>query len=60
MPFLEKEAEVEQKVQLAPFLQANILDEPKERPKQLAKGDYEKHIDKCSFKSSSVIEMLKH
>merc|ERR1712079_627520 len=39
--------------------QANILDEPKERPKQLAKGDYEKHIDKYSFKSSSVIEMLK-
>jgi len=59
MPFLEKEAEAEQRLQLAAFLQANIMDEPKERPKQLAKGDYEKHIDKYSFKSSSVIEMLK-
>jgi len=59
MPFLEKEAETEQRLQLAAFLQANIMDEPKERPKQLAKGDYEKHIDKYSFKSSSVIEMLK-
>jgi hypothetical protein len=59
LPFLEKEAEVEQRLQLAAFLQANIMDDPKERPKQLAKGDEEKHIDKYSFKSSSVIEMLK-
>jgi len=67
LPFLEKEAEVEQRAQLAAFLQAQIMDEPEEkkpeakeeRPELKSKGDYEGHIDKYSFKSSSVIEMLK-
>jgi len=58
LPFLEKQAEAEQRVQLAAFLQAQLVDEP-ERPKLKSKGDYEGHIDKYSFKSSSVIEMLK-
>merc|ERR1719297_741564 len=38
------------------------MDEPEaeeKRPELKAKGDYEGHIDKYSFKSSSVIEMLK-
>jgi len=63
LPFLEKEAEVEQRAQLAAFLQATIMDEPEKveekRPVLKSEGDYEGHIDKYSFKSSSVIEMLK-
>jgi len=59
LPFLEKEAEDEQRAQLAAFLQAQIMEEPDSRPEFEAKGDYEGHIDKYSFKSSSVIEMLK-
>jgi len=63
LPFLEKEAEVEQRAQLAAFLQAKIMDEPEKveekRPVLKSEGDYEGHIDKYSFKSSSVIEMLK-
>jgi len=58
LPFLEKQAELEQRVQLAAFLQAQLGEEP-ERPKLKSKGDYEKHIDKYDFKSQSVIEMLK-
>merc|ERR1719264_1567098 len=56
--FLEKQAELEQRVQLAAFLQAQLGEEP-ERPKLKSKGDYEKHIDKYDFKSQSVVEMLK-
>lgn len=59
LPFLEKEAEAEQRVQLAAFLQAKLMEEPKNRPELKSRGDYEGHIDKYSFKSSSVIEMLK-
>jgi len=58
-PFLEKEADNEHRSLLASFLQARIVDEPKARPKLKAGGDYEGHIDKSSFKSSSVVEMLK-
>jgi len=35
------------------------MEEPDSRPEFKAKGDYEGHIDKYAFKSSSVIEMLK-
>merc|ERR1719237_726182 len=51
LPFLEKEAEAEQKIQLAAFLQAQLMEEPDESRKVNAKGDYEKHIDKYAFKS---------
>jgi len=46
----------EERMALANF--AGIAEEP-ERPKLKAKGDHEKHINKHSFKSGSVIEMLK-
>merc|ERR1719247_1015533 len=36
-----------------------FADQPKERPKQLAKGDLDAHVDKYDFKSESVIELLK-
>jgi DNA repair exonuclease SbcCD ATPase subunit len=36
-----------------------FADQPKERPKQLAKGDLDAHVDKYDFKSGSVIELLK-
>jgi len=57
-PFLEKEAGDEHRSLLAAFLQSQIMDEPKSRPKLKAAGDYEGHVDR-SFKSSSVIDMLK-
>merc|ERR1719495_250533 len=41
LPLLEKEAEVEQRVQLAAFLQAQIQEDPKARPDLKAEGDYE-------------------
>jgi len=36
-----------------------FADQPKKRPKQLAKGDLDAHVDKYDFKSESVIELLK-
>eukprot|EP00429_Kryptoperidinium_foliaceum_P042473 CAMPEP_0176105864 /NCGR_PEP_ID=MMETSP0120_2-20121206/53125_1 /TAXON_ID=160619 /ORGANISM="Kryptoperidinium foliaceum, Strain CCMP 1326" /LENGTH=730 /DNA_ID=CAMNT_0017439983 /DNA_START=59 /DNA_END=2251 /DNA_ORIENTATION=- len=40
-------------------LQGFVAYEPKERPDTKAAGDYEGHIKKYSFKSDSVIELLK-
>jgi DNA repair exonuclease SbcCD ATPase subunit len=39
--------------------QRHALERFAEEPKQLSEGDFEKHVDKYSFKSDNVIELLK-
>lgn len=48
----------EQRIALSAFA-GNVMAGEPERPELKANGSYEKHIDKHSFKSGSVVEMLK-